>query len=415
MKLFIIATLVLLLYIALDIVFNSKMWEANTTLTLYLQHHQFQGEKEMFLVFSYSLYVLPSIAGIAFLILDNKLGALLFGGMILFSVASNSLLKNIYHQARPFFIVEEIEPYECNKEFGKPSGHAMTSSAMCFLLPSIMFPAIWTDQPNCKYPLYLRLLVIFIITFWSFMTGFARVFMGVHSFAQIILGWVYQGYISIIYMQYLHDRIANYLKECLQVGQQGVSIKVMNVIGLIVFIWTCISILFLELNKNIFITPSEANLWMKAVFEKCENQSTLYSINSPSVLQNICFSMCLYIWFMLSFVFGIKLSKGIYLENQFTQHFKLMSFWKKTQRILVLIVLVALLIPFYVIKFETVYAQAFGQVVPVSILGGLFITVVYQKLLNYLKISVPGDFLQIITNQSSASDGQSVEMQAIKS
>lgn len=51
----------------------------------------------MFLVFSYSLYVLPSIAGIAFLFLDNKLGALLYGGMILFSVASNSLLKNIYH------------------------------------------------------------------------------------------------------------------------------------------------------------------------------------------------------------------------------------------------------------------------------------------------------------------------------
>lgn len=37
-------------------------------------------------------------------------------------------------------------PYECNKEFGKPSGHAMSSSAMCFLLPSILFPAIWKDQ-----------------------------------------------------------------------------------------------------------------------------------------------------------------------------------------------------------------------------------------------------------------------------
>lgn len=100
----------------------------------------------MFLVFSYSLYVLPCIALIAFLFMNNKLGALLYGIMILFSVASNSLLKNIYHQARPFFIEEEIQPYECNKEFGKPSGHAMSSSVMCFLLPSILFPAVWKNQ-----------------------------------------------------------------------------------------------------------------------------------------------------------------------------------------------------------------------------------------------------------------------------
>ncbi|CAD8119397.1 unnamed protein product [Paramecium sonneborni] len=412
MKIFIIATLALIIYIAIDLIFDQQMWDANTTLTIYLQSNQFNGEKDMFLVFSYSLYVLPSIAGIAFLILNNKLGALLYGGMILFSVASNCLLKNIYHQARPFFIVEDIEPYECNKEFGKPSGHAMTSQAMCFLLPSILFPAIWKDQPNYKYPLYIRFLVIFLITFWTFMTGFSRVFMGVHSFGQIILGWAYQAYISIIYMIYFHHRILNYFKQCLQVGQQGISIRVINVAGLIVFSWTCVAILFLELNRNVFITPAVATQWMTAVYQKCENQTTLYTIQSPSVLQNICFSMSLYIWFMLSFVFGIKLSKGIYLDNQFRINYQKLSFWKKTLRILVLIILLALLIPFYFIKFNAVYAQAFGQVVPVSILGGLFITVAYQKLLSLFQISVPGDFLQIISSQAVASDGMSFEMQA---
>lgn len=58
----------------------------------------------------------------------------------------------------------------------------------------------------------------------------------------------------------------------------------MTIIGLLVFIWTCISILFLELNRNIFITTNEANLWMKAVYEKCDNQTTVYTIDSPSVL-----------------------------------------------------------------------------------------------------------------------------------
>ncbi|CAD8203126.1 unnamed protein product [Paramecium octaurelia] len=412
MKLFIIATLALSLYIVLDLIFNQQMWDANTTLTLYLQSNQFSGEKDMFLVFSYSLYVLPCIAIIAFLILENKLGALLYGGMILFSIASNSLLKNFYHQARPFFIVQEIEPYECNKEFGKPSGHAMTSQAMCFLLPSILFPAIWKDQPNCKYPLYLRVVFIFIITFWTFMTGFSRVFMGVHSFGQILLGWAYQAYVSIIYMNYFHDQITEYLTECLQVGHQGIQNRVIYIIGLIAFSWTCVSIMFLELNRYLFISPTEATLWMTAVYEKCQKQTHLYTIDSPLVLQNICFSLSLYIWFMLSFVIGIKLSKGVYLKNQFKYHYKSLSFWFKTLRIFVLIFLVGLLVPFFLIEFNSVYAQAFGQIVPVSILGGLIITVVYSKLLYYLKISVPGDFLQIIDSEQSAPDGMSLELQA---
>ncbi|CAD8091114.1 unnamed protein product [Paramecium primaurelia] len=412
MKLFIIATIALFLYIAIDLIFNQEMWDANTSLTLYLQQNQFPGEKDMFLVFSYSLFLLPSIAGIAFLVLDNKLGALLYGWMILFSAASNSFLKNLYHQARPYFIVQEIEPYECNKEFGKPSGHAMSSSAMCFLLPCILFPAIWKDQPNYKYPLYIRVIVIFIITFWTFMTGFSRVFMGVHSFGQIILGWVYQAYISIIYMIYIHDKIMTYLTECLQMGHKGISIRVIQIIGLIAFSWTCVAIIFLELNRYVFISPAEATLWMTAVYEKCENQTTLYTIDSPLVLQNICFSMSLYIWIMVSFVIGIKLSKGIYLENQFRYHYKSLYLWQKTLRIFILIILIALLIPFFLIEFNSVYAQAFGQIIPVSILGGLIITVVYSKILYYLKISVPGDFLQIIYYEQSAPDGMSFELQA---
>lgn len=36
MKVFIISTFVLLLYVALDIIFNDEMWEANTDLTINL-------------------------------------------------------------------------------------------------------------------------------------------------------------------------------------------------------------------------------------------------------------------------------------------------------------------------------------------------------------------------------------------
>lgn len=97
MKIFITCSIILFLYIGLDILFNDELWKLNTQLTLYLQENQFYGEKVMFTVFSYSLYVLPCIALIAFFFMDNKLGALLYGLMILVTIAINSLLKNIYH------------------------------------------------------------------------------------------------------------------------------------------------------------------------------------------------------------------------------------------------------------------------------------------------------------------------------
>lgn len=63
---------------------------------------------------------------------------------------------------------------------------------------------------------------------------------------------------------------------------------------------------------------------------------------------------------MVSFVIGIKLSKGIYLENQFRYHYASLSVWEKTLRIFILIILFGLLIPFFLIEFNSVYAEAFG-------------------------------------------------------
>lgn len=56
-------------------------------------------------------------------------------------------------------------------------------------------------------------------------------------------------------------------------GHKGIENRVIYIIGLISLSWTCVSILFLELNRYVFISPGEATLWMSAVYQKCENQT----------------------------------------------------------------------------------------------------------------------------------------------
>ncbi|CAD8195854.1 unnamed protein product [Paramecium octaurelia] len=386
----------------LDIEFNDQMWEANTALTEYLQEHQFPGEKEVFLFFSHSLYALPAIALIAYLFFDNKMGALLYVCLIQTIFAENQILKNIYRQARPYFIESAIQPYECNKEFGKPSGHAMSSSAMCFLVPLIIFPAILSDKLNHKY---LRVIVIAIVTIWTFMTGFSRVFMGVHSFGQILLGWVYSAYSILIYMRYFHNPITHYIKQCLQPGSQGVPGNVVQAVGLFALVWTGLSILLFEFNNKVLREEDEVDDWLDALYQKCADQKTHYKFNSPQVLHNISFSLSLYIWLPFSFILGVKLSKGIYNENQFSVYYKLLTFWQKVSRVLIFLFLISTLIPLVLSQFESSYGYAFGKILPFSILLGLYVTYIYSKILNYFKLTVEGDFIQMSSQLVSAPEG----------
>ena len=52
----------------------------------------------------------------------NRIRALTYFIYISFVVYLNGILKNIYHDSRPYWTYSEIEPQECITDFGNPSG-----------------------------------------------------------------------------------------------------------------------------------------------------------------------------------------------------------------------------------------------------------------------------------------------------
>lgn len=172
MKEFIVVTLLFALYLALDLIFNEALWELSTEFTIHLQQHNSELLIFLFNFFSNWLDIFPAIALLIFALTDKKYEALIYFCLMQFIISFNSALKNVYHQARPYWVESEIKALSCNKEFGKPSGHAMQSLLMCLMLPILLV----------RSQIKIRNIILYIIVIiWAFMTALSRIYLGMHS------------------------------------------------------------------------------------------------------------------------------------------------------------------------------------------------------------------------------------------
>lgn len=61
----------------------------------------------------------------------HAISTIIYISFVSFTLAN---LKLLYSEPRPYFKYTDINGYGCDSEFGKPSGHAMVSINLYFLL-----------------------------------------------------------------------------------------------------------------------------------------------------------------------------------------------------------------------------------------------------------------------------------------
>jgi len=133
-------------------------------LTPVMQFFTFLGNEEFY------LGVMPILVWS----FDHTLG-LRVGVMLMLSGSVNSFFKFAFHQPRPYWVSRSVKLLTNPAEgFGLPSGHAQNAASTFGLL------AAGIKQK------WLKGVVIFTI----FMIAFSRVFLGVHSIQDILLGLV---------------------------------------------------------------------------------------------------------------------------------------------------------------------------------------------------------------------------------
>ena len=92
-----------------------------------------------------------------------------------------SIIKSFFHEARPFF-VSDITPTKCWLEYGNPSGHAITSTSLYLTLWDLVCRRFKVD--NCW-----RIVSLAVTLLTCFMIASSRIYHGVHTYNQILLGW----------------------------------------------------------------------------------------------------------------------------------------------------------------------------------------------------------------------------------
>ena len=91
-----------------------------------------------------------------------------------------------YHQARPFWVEEDIEAYGCCTSFGNPSGHSATAMGFFLILYLDYVNSVKSGHfahPVCKVTFGI-LTICFAIAI-----GYSRLFLGQHTLNQVVYGW----------------------------------------------------------------------------------------------------------------------------------------------------------------------------------------------------------------------------------
>ncbi|CAD8095520.1 unnamed protein product [Paramecium sonneborni] len=410
MNFFIISTILLFSYLLLDIIFDDYLWRRNIDFTIYLQKNTFQGEEVLFQFFSLVIQIPIYLGGLQFMFSSKKVECIIYIFLCMFGFTSNGLLKNAYHQPRPYWVEDEINGIGCNMEFGKPSGHAQTAVIIYYSYLFILYPSTfrWNkskvsnkdDQSNNDEEPQFKCGQIILLNIFAFicifLTGLSRVFLGVHTIGQVTLGWIYGIYIVLNYQLYCHQFLLNYIKNQLKIkNEEEVKFQRMSVsISAIFILSIVIDVTLLELNRRVFNqNENQINQWLFKITQCKHKDVGYYTKNHTNVLYNGCFLHGTLFSFIFSFIQGCFFSQGTFNQFEYSNSMEKKTLNFKICRLLFYLPML-LPLPLLLIQTYNIYLTCFLIFIPVVFFECWYLTLVYPKLLEKCKYQVKGEFLE---------------------
>lgn len=88
-----------------------------------------------------------------------------------------NVTKMAYHEPRPFMVNSDIKVYGCTAEYGNPSGHSLFAAGGHLFI----FLDICHARKGYKFSRPIYYVLLFLTISLSFLVGFARFYVGVHT------------------------------------------------------------------------------------------------------------------------------------------------------------------------------------------------------------------------------------------
>lgn len=172
-----LCTVQLLVFVLIETLLRDGMMDSSA---LWQEH--IQGESQAAQLFfrfigSSSLVVTGLVQVLVYYGYSPALG-LTFILLTSVGVSLPNLLKLIYSNSRPYWAYDEVAALSCGKGWGNPSGHALFTGVVWLGVCVLLIKAKKLNSAGLPI-------------MWLLLIGLDRVYLGVHYYSQVLLGWSY--------------------------------------------------------------------------------------------------------------------------------------------------------------------------------------------------------------------------------
>ena len=171
--------------------YNQGLLEWSVIAMLWIQNHETEAGKIVFSILSIIGIGAPYfLTGIYFINKNSERGR---GFYHIFFISGALYLMSItkigYGEPRMFWVDKDIVPDECTAEYGNPSGHTLLAIGYPMFLWLDMFESREMREKYEERMTKKSIAALIFAVLWSFAIGFARLYVRVHSWNQIVYGW----------------------------------------------------------------------------------------------------------------------------------------------------------------------------------------------------------------------------------
>ena len=415
--------LFLLTYIIADCFFRDSAFSSSNAFAASLQaslsSYFFQI---FFIIFCNILYpVVTAVLLMSFYAISSEKTKILAFFLYFFMITYLcSILKLIYHDPRPYWVSSKVQAFECYSEYGNPSGHSMMSIVLfgviwhkyiwiwvekghVSLLKKCQKPQITENlikeveisqkeekiDKTCKFVIFLIFIGLLVFTIL-----FGRIYLGMHSYNEVFLGFFYGFYFLYVYLLYIEDIFVAFLHSVIIKNAHDINIKQQRVSWLIFMIllgfylfYLLVPIIAFEALKADILIP---NLWYLSIKASCPNNGLF------KMFYYKCFLDCGVISTFFGILFGIIFTKGKHslINDSFISVDR--SFAKELMRILIVVGVCGGIAGIFQILPDNndIYLNYFVNMNLGTFLGGFGLIKFVPFLLAKLRIDYEGDFLK---------------------
>ena len=123
----------------------------------------------------------------------QKPAALYFWCAMSFVYFLGNILKSMYGEDRPYWVTDDIKATSCHLGFGNPSGHMLNNVFFWLSLYLHQYYEVGVIKPRmsvfCTAYIIKMAVTCIGVTFLIFM-GFSRIYLGAHTFNQVLFGTI---------------------------------------------------------------------------------------------------------------------------------------------------------------------------------------------------------------------------------